>query len=614
MHRFAIVLLGLGFVGTAVAGPWKVDALKDLRARYGLKAFDDIDGFNERLQRVKVAVIDNGFGDEALLAREMPGAIFKTVFNYPDAFIRKHAPRLGKVGEELEQVETDSKSKHGREMATLAWGLTGGSRTDAPTFYLLNGRGLFSLERAVQYAIDEKVDIILYALNWEYGGNFDGRGFINALVTRATSAGILWINAAGNYGGRVFNAPVKFETGKREAGPDTWLDLNGKKELRVRSRLDDNPAKFVLSWNRNSDDRKAGTDTDLDLFLYDEYGSLVASGETVQKFGGPGLDLDKDKGETLAKESFTADLSKNKGGYYTLRVKAKAGRFNGTDKLRITVIPSRSPINDAGKFVDPVELVDATNDREIMIPADHPDVISVGDLTRFTAKGPTADGRTKPDVYMVTSQVDFTNGINIEGTSSAAAMFTGVVAMLKAFRPALTRDEVLKFVKKQLPSQVQRGEARGVQDLGIDYVKERHPIVFQAIDERLRDGEGTNRSAIVLAGRYRRDGTYVVALDRSPAALSRWWRNIPRDTRDAEGVEIYMKTVTVGRSQLEAWCYVRSRQRTEGARQQDWEKELAESPEKFVEIIQARRIPQDSKEKELPMWKTPTPAELRALK
>lgn len=615
MNGLTWLLVGFLWVGNAFAASWKVDALKDLRARYGLTAFDNIDGFPERLQRVKVAIIDNGFGDQSALVEDLPNTLFKTVLQYPEEFLKRH-PRL--QGDQIELEDT----KHGREMATIAWGITGGSRSDAPQFYLLNGRGLTSLDRAVQYAIDEKVDIILYSQNWEYGGNFDGRGFINAMVTRATEKGILWVNAAGNYGARVFNAPVKYEAGKREAGPDTWLDLNGKKELRVLSRLDDNPVRIVLSWNRNGEDRKAGTDADLDLFLYDEYGSLVASSEKAQKLGTPDLNVDEDNGETLARELITKSLSRNRVGHYTLRVKAKAGRFNGTDKLRIAVIPKRPPIYEGkeGRMVDPVEFVDATQDHEIMIPADHPDVLSIGDLTRLSSRGPTTDGRQKPDLYMATSQVEFTSGVTTGGTSNAAAMFAGVAAMLKAFRPEITRDEILTFVKKQYPSQVQRGEARGVADLGIDLVREKHPIVFQAINARIRNGLGDNGSPIVLAGRYRRDGCYVVALDRSPADLAAWWSNIPTDSREIDNVEVYLRTqekltpAGLATGRLEAHSYVRSRLRGEGYQAEAWERELDESPENFVQVIQARRLQTDPKEKTLPLWTTPTPAQLRALK
>ncbi len=612
MTRNAFVIFAIGLSLPALAAPWKVDAIKDLRARYGLAEFDKIDGFGERLQRIKVAVIDNGFGDPATLGRELPAAIFKDVLQFPAEFLLRH-PRLGPVDR---VVLADDKDKHGREMATIAWATTGGSRSDAPQFYLVNGKGLFNLERAVQYCIDEKVDIILYAQNWEYGGNFDGRGFINAIVTRATDAKILWVNAGGNYGGRTFNAPVKFEAGKTASGEETWLDLNGKKELRLQSRLDDNGVRIVLSWNRNSEDRKAGTDADLDLFLYDEYGSVVSSSEQRQVFGGADKVLNEEKRETdLAREIISAPLSRNKGGYYTLRVKARAGRFNSLDKLRITVIPNRAPFFEGKerKLVDAVEFLDATKEREVMVPADHPDVLAVGDFSALSSKGPTMDGRIKPDFHLVSSQIEFSNGESSAGTSNAAAMFAGIAATLKAFRPSITREEILKFVQLRKPSQAIRGEARGVQDLGLDHVRERHPVVFGDIERRIKDGTGPNSSPILLAGRFRREGTYVIALDRSPAALNAWWRNIPRDARDVEFYDIYLRAEVLERGGSEAWAYVRPRQRAEGDARKPWEKEIDEKPEQFVQVIQARRIEKDDKEKAVPMWATPTPAELRAL-
>jgi hypothetical protein len=604
-----VIFAALCLAPLASAGTWKIDALQDLRARYGLGAFDAIDGIGERLNRIKVAVIDNGFGDPDAAIRELPPTVFKPVFQFPEAFLKLH-PHLG---DPSDIVEMDTLDKHGREMATIVWGMTGMNRADAPEILLVNGFKFFNFERAVQYCVDNKVDIILYSQNYESGGNFDGRGYINAVVNKATSANILWVNAAGNYGGRVFNAPVKFEAGKVVAGEDTWLDLNGKKALRLLSRVDDNGVRIVLSWNRNGERQDVGTDANLDLFLYDEYGSLVASSEQKQVLGPK---FDAAKGETLlVREIINTTLSRNRGGYYTLRVKARSGHFNGTDRLRITVYPVNMPIVDekSGRLVDTVELVDATRTQEIATPADHPDVITVGDLSRFSAVGPTADGRAKPDFHMVTSQVEFTNGTTAAGTSHAAAMFAGIAAMLKAVRPAITRSEILSFVKHRRPSELRRGEARGVIDLGIDHVRSIHPIVFDALDMRFRDGIGVGGTMVLLAGRYRRNGPYVIALDRSPAALSRYWPVVPSNARDVDSYEIYLRPVRLTGAPTEAWAYVRPRGPREGVPRQAWEKELEENPEQFVQVIQARRLEIDPNEKTIPVWETPTPAALRAL-
>lgn len=613
----------------------------------------------------------------------MPATVFKQVFQFTPEFLSLH-PRLGSPDE---VYEIDEQDKHGREMAAIAWAMTGGSRADAPEFVLVNAKGMLNLNRAVQYCIDQKVDIILFSQNYEYGGNFDGRGFINAAVNRALSAGIIWINAAGNYGGRVFNAPVKLAAGKTVSGDDAWLDLNGKHSLRLLSRYDDNPVRIILSWNAFTDDRTAGTDKDLDLFLYDEFGAEVASSVKKQvlrpdpkvvmkkvalkpgEMGPMPLDttppltppagmpqdpnapavaaapapnavaispvaaqpppqpvekeiaavvtpeIDEAGGESdLAREIIATSLQKNHGGHYTIRVKAKSGQFVSLDKLRIVVMPTNSPTFDAkiGRLVDPVELVDATSGQEVMTPADNPGVIAVGEPSYMSAKGPTMDGRSKPDVYVQTSNVEFTTGHSSYGTSNAAAMFAGIVATMKALRPTLTREEILSFVKEEYPSEMTRGEARGVIDLGVGTVRDMHPVVFDAIESRFKQGLGAGGSPIVLAGRYRQDGPYVAALDRSPSVMSKYWSNVPRDAGVADGYEIYLRTIS-GPKGSDAYAYVRPRQRSANAVAQAWEKELDSNPGEFVQVIQGRALQYPKNEKKAPYWKTPTPAQLRAL-
>src|SRR5690606_5114880 len=99
--------------------------------------------------------------------------------------------------------------------------------------HLYHTYGYSNLKAAVEDAIKRKVDIVLYSQTWEYGGNFNGRGFINALVNKALDSGILWINNAGNFGRSTFNAPVR-------SGKDSWVELPGKNSS-VEIRCAKNP-------------------------------------------------------------------------------------------------------------------------------------------------------------------------------------------------------------------------------------------------------------------------------------------------------------------------------------------------------------------------------------
>src|SRR5262249_43570155 len=147
-----------------------------------------------------------------------------------------------------------------------------------PRFYLLNANGPTMLRRAVRYAIEAKVDIILFGGSFEGGGNGDGRGSINRVVADALAADIIWINAAGNYGGHVYNGPVEIQ-------PSGYLRLGkGTDEtaLRFRNLLDENTVTITLTWNDYRDAEDAGTDKDLDLYVEDWLGWVIGSSETRQ--------------------------------------------------------------------------------------------------------------------------------------------------------------------------------------------------------------------------------------------------------------------------------------------------------------------------------------------
>jgi len=72
----------------------------------------------------------------------------------------------------------------------------------------------------------------------------------------------------------------------------------------------------------------------------------------------------------------------------------------------------------------------------------------VGDANRFSAIGPTADGRSKPDVIVGNSTARFSNGEETIGASNAAACFAGVVAFLKAAQPTLKTSHLLALARR----------------------------------------------------------------------------------------------------------------------------------------------------------------------
>lgn len=93
----------------------------------------------------------------------------------------------------------------------------------------------------------------------------------------------------------------------------------------------------------------------------------------------------------------------------------------------------------------------------IITPADGDSVIAVGGVNPsgvkegFSSWGPTADGRTKPDVSAMGSSVRFavpTSGYAAGGgTSFAAPMVSGIVAQMLQVNPLLTPMEVMQILR-----------------------------------------------------------------------------------------------------------------------------------------------------------------------
>ncbi|MFO0811032.1 MAG: S8 family serine peptidase [Gemmataceae bacterium] len=403
--------------------------------RRGLSLLPDYRGV--RADGVKVAVLDYGF-DGAGGERPYLPADAVVVEHYDADFVR----RFGLGDPDFKKPFTPM-NNHGRLMAQIVWAVTGSS-PNGPKFYLLNAGGPTLFRRAVRYAIEQHVDIILFSGHFEGTGNYDGGGPINRAVDEAVAAGIIWVNAAGNDGGHVYNGPV------REA-VDGWLLLASGRDptaLHLRNRLDENAVTVTLTWNDYRDEEDAGTAKDLDMYVEDAVGRAVGNSTLRQVTGdrkaGPGETRNPRERVVLA-DLPAADRD------YRIRVKRHAGRFGPADWLRILVTSARDvpvPVGKAGRVADAVQLLDASGRGEIYPPADNRGVITVGTAAAGCSVGPTADGRSKPDVYLEDPRARFTNGEEVGGTSVAAAYFAGAVAVMKASQPRLQASHILTLARR----------------------------------------------------------------------------------------------------------------------------------------------------------------------
>jgi hypothetical protein len=371
-----------------------------LRQKFGLTSYTNSPA------SLKIAVLDNGF--------------------------LGYAPNQGLLPASTQLIEgpvdPEAQTSHGLGMAQIVWAMTG-KNPAGPQFYLVNTNGFSDFKAAIDYVIAQNVDIVLYSQVWPFGDNFDGQGFINAQVNRATSAGILWINAAGNFGSLVYNGSIQ------ENATDHLLTYNnGFNYLRFQNNLDSNPVTITLTWNDFQDTEAYNSKKDLDLFVYDSTGKQVGASQLVQSGVAPAADGSTPTLSSYARETVT--LPNLDRGNYQIKVLDKSHNFVSSDLFRV-LISVDNP--------DSLTFTDHTAGQEIMPPADNPNVFTVGEQTSASSVGPTVDGRIKPDATIDDATISFTNGVTTRGSSNAAAIMTGIVAEIKASNPILNLQDLSSY-------------------------------------------------------------------------------------------------------------------------------------------------------------------------
>lgn len=441
---FLITSLVFGTVvnaaGTAHESPIGFTTLRDakgLHQQWNLNEYFDF-RWPEKIKNVTVAILDVGYGDidSTTLSKMLP----------KDSQIITEYSQGECAGENFPLLKTpDSEyatNPHGMYMAQTVWGMAG-FFPEGPKFLLYSATGMRAFYCAVQDMRERThPNLVLFSANWETTlGNFDGTGDINERVNEIVEDGVIWVNTAGNYGGLVVNAPVivsdtelRFLKLTDEANP--YL-------LKLTNSLDDLAVSMTLAWTQDHSERE------LELRVYPATALKDASIKPIAVSEPMYEEVKKGERKLVGAKIKTSLGGRGKQDYY-LAVRVKSGTFNKKDNLRVTLNHSGLSA-EQGEFKNPIELQGTQKRRfEIMDPASA-NGLTVGATGGFSAIGPTIDGRGKPEIIMQESKASFTDGMNHLGTSGSAAIFAGIVAVLKAEVPGLRQNDLLRF-RTHLPS------------------------------------------------------------------------------------------------------------------------------------------------------------------
>jgi subtilisin family serine protease len=353
---------------------------------------------------IKIGILDGGFdGFAGLLGSELPATVQARCY-----------AQIGVPSMAIADC-VEPGSNHGTAVAEAIMDMA-----PAASLYVSNASSPADLAATVTWMTSAGVRIINFSQSSSIllEGMGDGLSPYNvltySLVDRAVAGGALFVAAAGNSGETSWMGPPT------DADADGWVDFAPGDESNSLDLAAGQPIAAALRW------ASAGTDYDLSIWQGD---TLLAESADAQSSTGDPLEL----------LEFTAPAA----GRYEISVLRTEGPVAPTIRLLLWSNASTqlSYRTTAGSLAAPADSRNAG-----MVTVGAVDYRTPSVVETFSSRGPTADGRVKPDLVAGDCAPTIVLAVFC-GTSEAAPFVTGAAALILEANPELGPTQLATYLR-----------------------------------------------------------------------------------------------------------------------------------------------------------------------